>query len=181
MVADEDANVLLAVNPAAGAGCCFLVFFGLIVVGLFFWVIHWSLQGFRASFPRSRAGRIALRVFVGLVAVLVAAFPPRRRMADWKDEATGEPIPASIALEFDRATYGYLPSYGWIGTIGREERRDARYTRTSGNHGPYQCGNHKWVIDRTFLSGQTAALGVLLLPFLRARPNSGEPDTAKAT
>jgi hypothetical protein len=160
--------VLVAAYAPVGGGICFLFVLALLAVGLFGWVAHWSRRGFRASAPRSRAGRIARWAIAALAVALSAAFPPMRRAADWRDETTGEPIPARSALEFDRSLFGYIPSYGWVGSVDREQPYEPGCVMTIDGRGPYRCRSYRWVVDWLFLTGQLVVLGVLLLPFLRA-------------
>jgi hypothetical protein len=85
-----------------------------------------STRGFRASFPKGKSWGWWLFRVAPVIGV-VFCFPPLRGSGDWRDEATGQPIPGSVALEFDRFLFGYIPSYGWIGSLGREEVYEPGY------------------------------------------------------
>jgi hypothetical protein len=72
-----------------------------------------SVDGEDAGFWKEGVG-YAMAIAV-LAIAFTAAFPPTRRVGDWKSEATGEPIPTHYAQEFDRFLFGFIPSYAWIG------------------------------------------------------------------
>jgi hypothetical protein len=159
--------VLLAAYAPVGGGICFLFFLALLAVCLLVWVVYWSRRGFRASPPRWRAGQITRWVIAVLAIAFTVSFPPMRRASDWRDKATGKPIPPLSALEFDRSLFGYIPLYGWVGTEGREQPYEPGCIMTIHGRGPYQCRSFRWVIDWLSLTVQLVVLGMLLLPFLR--------------
>lgn len=161
--------MLFAAYTDVGGGICFLFFLALLVMCLLVWVVYWSRRGFRASAPRSRAGHITRWMIAALAIVVMVLFPPMRRSADWQDKATGKPTPALIALELDRYLFGYIPSYGWVGTRGGEQPYGC--ILTINGSGPHQCDSYRWVIAWLYLIVELLLLGTLLLPFLR--PGSG--------
>ena len=161
--------MLFAAYAPIGGGICFLFVLAFVVVGLSVWIAYWSRQGFRASPARSRRDQITRWIVAGLAITLSAAFPPMRRAADWRDEATGEPITAQSALEFDRSLFGYIPSYGWVGSIDRERPYEPGCVMTIDDRGPFRCRTFRWVVDWVFLIGQLVVAGLVLLPFLRAK------------
>jgi hypothetical protein len=136
--------------------------------GLLGWVAYWSRRRFRASPARSRAAYLARWILAALALAASAAFPPMRRAAVWTSDSA-RPMPAPNALSFDRSTFGYIPSYAWVGSVGRQEPYDPGSQVVIDERWKYECRSTQWVVDWLLLAGQCLVLGVLLLPFLRAK------------
>lgn len=115
--------------------------------------------------------RACVFVCAGPIIIVMVCFPPLRRAGIWRDVATGAPISASSAIEFDRAYFGYLPHYDWIGVVEGKQDLSPGGVVTLGDDGPNQCVDFVWKVDWWFVAAEVAILlTALLLPFVRDRP-----------
>ena len=164
--------MLFAAYADVGGGICFLFFLVLVAGSVLLWLLYWSRHGFRAASRRPGVYRVGASLIAILLLFVSMAFPPMRRTADWSDKETGQSIPAEWQTEFDRFLFGYIPSYGWIGSTGQQLPYSCEVTIQG--RGPYRCESYMWIIDWLFLTGQLVVFVVLLLPFLLTKscPNS---------
>jgi hypothetical protein len=165
--------VVLGAYAGVGSGVLFLLLLGLLGLGLLAWIIYWATRGFRTGPPKSpRNPKWWLARLAPLLALMIC-FPPMRRAGNWSDQATSLRAPESVALEFDRSFFGYIPSYRWIGQVGEDVHGGLGPVVTSDERKTqFRSDRQRWAIDWSFLGGQLAILAVLLLPFFRARANS---------
>jgi hypothetical protein len=128
-------------------------------------VCWWWRAGIRIATPRSGTGCASCAIVVAFVVTITAAFPPMRRAAEWRNAATGEPIAANDAREFDRSLFGYFPTHRWIGTVGMEEPYEPTCVLTIPEYGTYRCQKYRWLIDWVYVTGQALLLGLVIVAF----------------
>ena len=156
--------------------------FGIVIVAVtlcfllltIWWLRFWARRGFRVH----RAGdavRIRLSAIVLFLSLMtfMACFPPWRQVGTWNATASGVPLPEELSNRYDRAMWGYMPRYAWIGAE-REIHEADSYALNIGEPYVYRYGTfyHRerwWQIDWVILTVQYGILLLYTFPFLLAR------------
>ncbi len=153
-----------------GSGLVFA--FGMLLLGIvvLIWTFVWLVLGFRLERSRN-AGRVrvvaSVVLFIAIAAML--AFPPMRRTGLWVEPETNTSIPESLMNSYDRASFGYIPTYAWVERWGTTEVPDSSGTLRLGSNPEYYLDGIRWEVEWVYLFGQLAIAVLFALPFLMAR------------
>lgn len=150
-----------------GGGILFLLLLLICAVAALGWVVVWLIYGFRSQGWGNPNGprRLAVVLLLSLVAVMLC-FPPHRRRGVWVEARTGEPLPGGRANEYDRAYFGYIPSYMLIGTEAPQQHGMSSLGVGPGETYIIESSRHR--VDWAFLAMQLVLATLLALPYLRA-------------
>lgn len=156
---------LFAAYADFSGGLLFLCVLAILVPALAVWTFYWTAYGFRGRLPRGQSFSWWLIRCVPILA-LVVCFPASRLSANWRDPTTQQSIPPSLADEYDRFLFGYLPHTTWIGDLGHEDI--CRCSVELVGQGRYDCSLSHRVVDWLWFFPQLGILTLILLPVFRS-------------
>ena len=160
---------MIASYANVGLGIFFLLVLLFVGIGCVVWIAFWLPRGFRATSTKLPMSIPQWILPLTIIGVVMAIFPPLRSVGLWQHTETNQPIPTAQAINYDRCFFGYIPSYRWIGQCFVTETPDVVTTVSLSPDEAYRCSRITWTIDWWFFVPQLVIVGLLLLPFVRAK------------
>jgi hypothetical protein len=166
--------MLAFVNVGPGVGFMFVLV--ALAAFLFVWSLTWILY-FLEKNPEPNRKALWWLLPIAVIALIALCCPPFRRAGDWRDTATGIPMPEYQTADYDRRCFGYIPTYKWIGAWGTSRSMDHAVRLGKPDGGFYSVTSYSWEIDWLFVGAEVLILGVLAAPFI-ARASGTRRDAA---
>ena len=177
-------NAMLAAYANVGPGIAFMLAQFVIGLACLFWIAIWLRKGFRSrGWHNSRRVRIRAGVSIAALMILMIGFPPFRRVGSWTEPTTKSPLPRHLENSYDRAFFGYIPTYAWIGRCASTEVPETSSTMRLAPSTAYHLDTIDWRVDWIILAIQFVVTLLFAFPFLVAQngPEIGEQSDARET
>jgi hypothetical protein len=175
---------MLAAYANVGPGIAFMLAGFVVGAACVLWIVIWLPRGFRSrGWHDPRRVRIRAGMSFGVFLLLMICFPPLRRVGNWTEPTTNFPLPRHLENSYDRAFFGYIPTYAWIGRCASTEVPDMSSTLRIAPGAAYHLDTIKWRVDWVILAIQLGVALLFAFPFLLAQnaPTLGEQSDARET
>ena len=159
---------MIAMVAPIGHPLLYMAAIVVVAIGMVVWITYWLPRGFRAT-TRPHA---AIPCILGILAVVaMVAFPPFRKVGVWYEVETGQSIDLTEQRRYDRAFFGDLPYYKWIGRCFAPKDDEGTGAISFAPNTPYYSTDVTgWTIKWWLLLAQLLVLFLIVLPFVRRKP-----------